>query len=131
MHIEVDHNPRPNEIAVRDLLSKLSPSSHARFIVSAGHIHNYERNVVDDIVYLVSRGGGAHPYFVERTKGDLYQSVVFPNYQYVKFKLDGDRLKAAMYRVRDPESSTFTVEAKDQFEITAKSRETNTSASGR
>ena len=118
-HIEVDHNPRPNEIAVRDLLSKVGPSTHARFIVRAGHIHNYERNVVDDVVYLVSGGGGAHPYFVERTKEDLYQSIVFPNYHYVKFTLDGDKLKATMYRVTDPESSTFTVEPKDDFEVVA------------
>jgi hypothetical protein len=79
-HIEVDHNPRPNEIALRDFLSKVAQTSHARFLVSAGHIHNYERSVVDDVVYLVAGGGGAAPYFVERTPGDLYQSVLFPNF---------------------------------------------------
>jgi hypothetical protein len=121
-HIEVDHNPRPNEIAIRDLLSKVSATSHARFIVSAGHIHNYERHVVDDVVYLVSGGGGAHPYFVERTKDDLYQSSLFPNFHYVKFKLEQDRLEATMYRVSDPEKTPFTVEVKDQFEVKAKSR---------
>lgn len=61
-HIEVSHNPRPNEIALRDSLSKMQASSHARFIVSAGHIHNYERRVVDNVVYLVTGGGGAKPY---------------------------------------------------------------------
>ncbi len=40
-HIEVDHNPRPNEIALRDYLSKAARKSHARFLVSTGHIHNY------------------------------------------------------------------------------------------
>ncbi len=52
--VEVDHNPRPNEIALRDYLTRVAKQSHARFIVSAGHIHNYERHVKDDVVYLVS-----------------------------------------------------------------------------
>ena len=89
-HIEVDHNPRPNEIALRDHLSKASRSSHATFLVSAGHIHNYERSVVDGVTYLVSGGGGAPPYFVERTPEDLYQSILFPNYHYVKFTVEED-----------------------------------------
>ena len=66
-HIEVDHNPRPNEIALRDYLTGIAPATHARFVVTAGHIHSYERAVVGDVTYLVSGGGGAHPYFVERT----------------------------------------------------------------
>lgn len=121
-HIEVDHNPRPNEIALRDLLSKLQASTHAQFIVSAGHIHNYERNVVDGVVYLVSGGGGAKPYFVERTKPDLYQSNLFPNYHYVKFVLQGDRLHTTMYRVQDPEAPELAVQAKDTFDVVVKPR---------
>jgi len=123
-HIEVSHNPRPNEIALRDYLSQVAPQSHARFIVSAGHIHNYERLVKDDVIYLVSGGGGARPYFVERTSDDLYQSILFPNYHYVKFVLDNDRLRAAMHRVSDPEASTLALEAKDSFEVLAKTRTT-------
>lgn len=73
-HIEVDHNPRPNEIALSDLLSKLQATSHSQFIISAGHIHNYERHVIDNVVYPVSEGGGAKPYFVERTPDDFYRS---------------------------------------------------------
>ncbi len=122
-HIEVDHNPRPNEIALRDQLTKLAAQSHARFIVSAGHIHNYERHVEGDVVYLVSGGGGAKPYYVERTKGDLYQSNLFPNYHYVEFVLESDRLRATMYRVIDPEAGTLAVEVKDTFEVMRKPRE--------
>src|ERR1035438_7207407 len=55
-HIQVDHNPRPNEIALRDLLSAKAGPAHARFMVSAGHIHNYERHLKDDVVYLVEGG---------------------------------------------------------------------------
>jgi hypothetical protein len=121
-HIEVDHNPRPNEIALRDYLSMASPKTHASFLVSAGHIHNYERSVIDGVTYLVSGGGGAPPYFVERTPEDLYQSILFPNYHYVKLTLEKDRLHGAMYRVVDPESERLTVGLKDHFDLTVKTR---------
>ena len=91
-HIEVDHNPRPNEMALRDYLSKAALSSHASFLVSAGHIHNYERHVVDGVTYIVSGGGGAPPHYVERAPDDLYKSIVFPNYHYVKLTVEKDRL---------------------------------------
>jgi hypothetical protein len=122
MHIEVDHNPRPNEIALRDCLSQAARTAHARFLVSAGHIHNYERNVVEGVTYLVTGGGGAPPYFVERTPEDLYQSVLFPNYHYVKLTVEKDRLSGVMYRVANPEEKTLTVEIKDTFDLEAKSR---------
>jgi hypothetical protein len=118
-HIEVDHNPRPNEIALRDYLSKVAQTSHARFLVSAGHIHNYERNILDGVTYLVAGGGGAVPYYVERTPQDLYQSVLFPNFHYIKFTLEKDRLHGAMYRLADPEAPTYSMELKDSFDITA------------
>lgn len=121
-HIEVDHNPRPNEIALRDTLSTLQATTHARFIVSAGHIHNYERHVVDNVVYLVSGGGGAKPYFVERTPDDLYQSNLFPNYNYVAFTLKPDCLDATMYRISDPEAATLQVQPKDHFEVRVNKR---------
>lgn len=121
-HIEVDHNPRPNEIALRDYLSKVAPRCHASFLVSAGHIHNYERAVVDGVTYLVSGGGGAPPHFVERTPEDLYKSILFPNYHYVKLTLERDRLRAAMYRVENPEAQNLTVELKDSFDLVAKPR---------
>ena len=116
-HITVDHNPRPNEIVLRDLFSTMAPKMHARIVVSAGHIHNYERKVVDDVVYLVSGGGGATPYYVERTKGDLYQSLMFPNYHYVRFTLLADRLHAEMIRVLDPEADEASFQVKDRFDI--------------
>jgi hypothetical protein len=119
-HIEVDHNPRPNEIALRDYLSKVAKTSHARFLVSAGHIHNYERSIVDGVTYLVSGGGGAKPYFVERTTPDLYQSILFPNYHYVQLTLEPGRLHGTMYRVANPEAETLTIEAKDNFDIVVK-----------
>jgi len=119
-HIEVNHNPRPNEIALRDYLSATAKKSRVQFLVSAGHIHNYERNIYEGVVYLVAGGGGAKPYFVERTPKDQYQSVLFPNYHYVKLTLEKDRLHGATYRVVDPEGKALSVELKDSFDIPMK-----------
>jgi len=121
-HILVDHNPRPNEFALRDYLVERAKTTHARFLVSAGHIHNYERHEQAGVMYLVSGGGGALPYHVERTPDDLYQGTEFPNYHYVKFVLDARSLKGVMYRVADPDNPNSTFEVKDSFEIMAKPR---------
>jgi hypothetical protein len=119
-HIEVDHNPRPNEIALRDFLSQIAPSFHARIVVIAGHVHNYERAQVDGVMYLVSGGGGAAPYFVERTKDDLYKDPNFPNFHYVKFELEANQLKATMYRIADPTADPVVWQEKDHFVIEKK-----------
>jgi calcineurin-like phosphoesterase family protein len=118
--LHVDHNPRPNEIALRDYLSHVAPRSHARFIVASGHIHNYERAEVDGVTYLVSGGGGAHPYELERTPPDKYQATDFPNFHYILFRLDGRDLKATMYRLGYPMGDKPEWQARDSFEVTAK-----------
>ena len=118
-NFNVDHNPRPNEISLVDFLKSAAATSKARFLVSAGHIHNYERAVQDDVVYLVSGGGGAHPYPVERTPTDLYQDNTFPNFHYVKFVLEGGTLKGTMYRL-DLDAATPVWQEKDTFQIRAK-----------
>jgi hypothetical protein len=115
--IHVDHNPRPNEIALRDFLTKTVPTIHAAVVVIAGHIHNYERAEVGGITYLVSGGGGAEPYPVERTPQDLYQDAGFPNFHYVRFELDGDQLKATMIRLSDPDAKKLVWEEKDHFVV--------------
>jgi acid phosphatase type 7 len=119
-HIHVDHNPRPNEIALRNFLSQAAPSMHAAIVVVAGHIHNYERAKVDGITYLVSGGGGAEPYEVERTKQDLYQDISFPNFHYVRFELEKDQLNATMVRLLDPDAKKLTWQEKDHFVIMKK-----------
>ena len=115
----VDHNPRPNEIALADFLTSAAGTSRAKFLVIAGHIHNYERFLRDDVAYLVSGGGGAQPYPVERTPSDLYQESSFPNFHYVKLVLEGDTLKGTMYRL-DTVAATPSWEARDTFQLRAK-----------
>jgi len=114
----VDHNPRPNEITLAQYLQTAAAASKAKFVVVAGHIHNYERTLQDGVVYLVSGGGGAIPYPVDRTPSDLYQDSGFPNYHYVKFVLAGDTLTGTMVRLADPAAGTW--EAKDKFTISSK-----------
>jgi hypothetical protein len=74
------------------------------------------------VTYLVAGGGGAVPYFVERTPDDLYQSALFPNFHYVKMTVGKDRLQGVMWRVKDPEAAALGVELKDRFEIPVKPR---------
>lgn len=96
-----DHNPRPNEQTLVEFLRAAAPQSKARFIVSAGHIHNYERFAQDGVVYLVSGGGGAMPYEVDRTPPDLYQNTAFPNYHYVRITLHANNAVGEMIRLED------------------------------
>jgi acid phosphatase type 7 len=96
-----DHNPRPNEQSLIAYLKTAAAGSAARFVVSAGHIHNYERFEQDGVAYLVSGGGGAFPYEVERTVSDLYQNTDFPNYHYVRFTLRDLTFRGEMMRLSD------------------------------
>lgn len=116
---DASHNPRPNEIALANYLKNAPQTKRARFIVCAGHIHNYERFNQDGIVYLVSGGGGAKPRAIKRAKDDLYQDSSFPNYHYVKFVLRANGLDAEMIRVADPAAATPKWEVKDRFHIPA------------
>ena len=113
-----DHNPRPNEIALADFLK--AQHSSARFIVVAGHIHNYERFERDGIVYLVSGGGGARPRIIRRSADDLYKNAADVNYHYVKFVLHGSQLDAEMIRVAEPEAKTPKWETRDRFTVEAR-----------
>ncbi|HWF37663.1 MAG TPA: metallophosphoesterase [Candidatus Acidoferrales bacterium] len=117
---ELDHNPRPNEIALRDYIFSIAPESHVRFIVAAGHIHNYERFELNGVTYLVSGGGGARPYAVERGPEDKYQTTDAVNFHYILFKLDGRDLHASMYRLADPSAQQPQWQERDTFVITAR-----------
>jgi hypothetical protein len=118
--INVSHNPRPNEIALRDYVEEVAPQMKARIIVCAGHIHNYERFNQKDVTFLVSGGGAASPVEVERAPDDLYQDKGFPNYHFVEFVLHGNALEAKMYRLADATAETPAWELKDTFTIHGK-----------
>jgi hypothetical protein len=114
-----NHNPRPNEIALAEYLRTAAARSAARFIVSAGHVHNYERIAADGVMYLVSGGGGAAPYEVTRSSADLFQNPEFPNYHFVRFEIGADRIVGEMIRLRDyADRDPKQWDTRDRFEIT-------------
>ncbi len=114
------HNPRPNEIALAKLLEAKAAGSRAKYVVIAGHIHNYERFDQNGIVYLVSGGGGAKPAPIERKTPDLYLDPVFPNYHYIKFTMERDGLHGTMVRAVDLDTDTPEWQAKDRFVVRPK-----------
>ncbi len=114
------HDVRPNELELVHLFDEFSAHHKAQVVVIAGHIHNYQRFSKNGVTYLVSGGGGARPYPIERTPADLFQDPAFPNFHYVKFIFDGHRLNATMIRVKNPESATPSWETKDTFELPAR-----------
>jgi hypothetical protein len=115
----VDHNPRQNEQSLAAYLQNAAAHSAARFVVSAGHIHNYERFAQDGVMYLVSGGGGATPYDVDHLGTDLYQNTDFPNYHYVRFELRAATLRGEMIRLEDSASlKPAHWKISDRFEIT-------------
>jgi hypothetical protein len=112
-----DHNPRPNEQSLAEYLTALAAHTRARIVVSAGHIHNYERFARDGVTYLVTGGGGAKPYEVDRTPADLYQSRDFPNYHYVRFELHPNVLVGEMFRLKTGASGEPKIDAPAVFEV--------------
>lgn len=61
-------------------------------------------------------------HYVERSREDLYKSILFRNYHYVKLTLEIDRLHGAMYRVENPEAESLTAKLKDTFDVVMKAR---------
>ena len=119
-----DHDPRPSEISLADYLGRIARTSRARFIVSAGHTHNYERIERDGVMYLVSGGGGARPYEVVRSPADLYPGTEPENFHYVRFEVRGNTLSAQMVRLANPDAGDVAPEwqVRDQFTLTARGR---------
>jgi len=120
------HDVRPNEAALARQLEEAASKISAKIIVVAGHIHNYERFERNGVVYLVTGGGGAEPYEVNRSADDLYKLEDFPNYHYLRFVCEKGDLRAEMvrmdasggYEVRD----RFVIEAAPQPALGAKQK---------
>jgi acid phosphatase type 7 len=109
---------RSNERSLRKYLRSIARKIPARLIVCSGHVHNYERFERGGVVYLVSGGGGAKPLRVHRGFFDKYRHSEFPNYHYIRFELQGDRLHAEMVRLTDYAAVAPQMWAiKDSFDI--------------
>jgi acid phosphatase type 7 len=112
--------PNPEALTLRSILEAHLATISARVVVFNGHIHNYERFARKGVVYVISGGGGAEPYpLLFRGHADQYQDSGFPVYHYLTLEIANHQLHAVMWKVKDPDASTLSVEKKDEFTITA------------
>ncbi|MGA8490881.1 MAG: metallophosphoesterase [Terriglobales bacterium] len=92
------HSARPAEQALARMLQERQAHTRARFVVIAGHVHNYERHEHGGVTYFVSGGGGAHPYTIARQPGDpLFGKAV--NYHYLLVEVDRGKIQITMHRL--------------------------------
>ena len=112
---------RANEAALAQQLAAAAPGSRARFIVCAAHVHNYERFQRDNILFLVSGGGGGKPEAVKRSAADLYQTDDFPNFHYLRFQLIAGQLRGEMVRLDADAAANPSWSVRDRFALDAKS----------
>jgi hypothetical protein len=112
--------PSPAALVLRGILEARLNRIRAKVVVFNGHIHNYERFERLGVEYVVTGGGGAEPYpLLLRGRADLYRDTAFPVYHYLTLDVGAHQLHAVMWKIKDPDAPSFTVEAKDQFTITA------------
>lgn len=113
------HSARSTEQALAKMLETRQQRAAARFVVFAGHVHNYERHEHGGVTYFVTGGGGAHAYPIERAPGDLYPDNRI-NYHYLLAEVDRGKLKITMNRLEltdgkaawtQPDSVSITVPA--------------------
>ncbi len=116
----------PDMTPLLTLIDGAAPARHqAKFIVIAGHIHNYERFLRDENVYLISGGGGAKPLALDskarKQAGDLYDGPTDENYHYLKFTMEDNRFRAEMIRLANARSGATPLwEVKDRFQVIGK-----------
>jgi hypothetical protein len=114
--------PSKEALTLRHLLEIHLYKLHARIVVFSGHIHNYERFERNGVEYVVSGGGGAEPYpLVFRGSADLYRDSGFPVYHYITLDYRDGQLRAVMWKVKDPDAKSLSVEVKDEFTLKATS----------
>lgn len=117
--------PSSEALGLRGILEAHLPKLRARVVVFNGHIHNYERFVRNGVEYVVTGGGGAEPYpLLFRGRADLYRDTGFPVYNYLTVEIRDRELHAVMWKVKDPNAPELSVEAKDEFTLTAPARRT-------
>jgi Icc-related predicted phosphoesterase len=110
------HSVRPQEAALGAMIEQHAARMKQKIIVIAGHVHNYERYSRNRVTYIVSGGGGATPYRIERAPGDVLYGEPFPNYHICDITVDGPELKVRMNKVTI-ENGKAKWDEKDSVEI--------------
>ncbi len=111
------HSARPQEQKLMDLIEGAQTSSRAHFLVFSGHVHNYERYEHGGVEYIVSGGGGATPYMVDRQPGDHYDDPG-PTYHYCRLTITPEGLKGEMVKM-EPQRRAAGWSVRDSFELSA------------
>ena len=93
------HTARSQEQSLAKQLEERQAHTRARFVVFAGHVHNYERHEHGGVTYFVSGGAGAHAYPIYRAPDDPYQSKEI-NYHYLLVEVDRQHLSITMNRLQ-------------------------------
>lgn len=112
----VGHEARHEEKDLAAYLEKQQRGSHAKFLVIAGHNHNYERYEHNGVMYIVSGGGGATPYMPHRDPNDFYQGAG-PTYHYCLITMESGKLNFEMYKLTES-AGKFGWEKADNFALT-------------
>jgi acid phosphatase type 7 len=110
------HSARSTEQQLAKMLEDRQTKAHARFVVFSGHVHNYERHEHAGVTYLVSGGGAAHAYPIDRAPDDPFQSKEI-NYHYLLIDVDHGQLKVTMNRL-ELNDGTATWTQPDSVKIT-------------
>lgn len=92
------HSARPEEQDLARMLEARQQTLRAKIIAIAGHVHNYERYEHGGVEYIVSGGGGATPYMIQRDPGDFY-SRQGSTYHYCTFSVDRGKLSFQMHKL--------------------------------
>ena len=92
------HSVRSPEQILAKMLEERQKKMQARFVVFAGHVHNYERHEHGGVTYFVTGGGGAHAYPIERAPGDPFPDKNI-NYHYLLVEVERGRLNITMHRL--------------------------------
>lgn len=113
------HSSRSPEEKLAKMLEARQAKTRARFIVFAGHVHNYERHEHGGVTYFVTGGGAAHAYPIQRAPDDPFQSKEI-NYHYLLVAVDQNNVKITMHRIdltsgrpvwTEPDSITISLPA--------------------
>ena len=112
----VGHEARHQEKDLAAYLQRKQQSSRAKFLVIAGHNHNYERYEHEGVMYIVTGGGGATPYMPHRTSSDFYQGVG-PTYHYCLITMEPGKLNFEMYKLTET-LGKFGWQKADNFALT-------------